>query len=622
VATTLSRLPRSPATAALPRWVGRHKALVAFCALVGAYYFWTVFSSGSPVAFGQDRSDYYNLLSDGLLRGHLSLPVQPNPKLLELHNPFDPAKNGAYKLHDLSLYHGKYYLYWGPVPALLLFIPFRLLPLGDLPETLAVFVFAFVGFCFSIACLRLLARRFAPDAPRWMLGAAAVALAFGNALPFTLRRVAVYEVAICAGFCLAFIALYLLITGLQDGVRPRRLLLASLMVGLAVGARPTMAIWALGLVVLAVVLAARVATPQERLRIGGLLLGPMAAVGALLVAYNVLRFGSPAEFGQKYQLAGYDPATRQGNKLAYVPPGLWYYLLARPHVSLGFPFVTIAPPSLSYPLTAPRLYDGVEPVGGLLMTTPFVLLALLAPMALRGAARRTVYALVAVGLLIIAMASFALWGATMRYEVDFASTLLIAAAVTWLALAARLHGRSRRALGVGGAALIAWGVLCGAAFGISGYYNSLRGSYPSQWDRLERLTSPVPTLLSKLDGKPQQTDVLAPGGLTSDSDAGPGVGRLAFPLKATPVKLTVASGSPTRYGLQLSATPPKPLPGGAQLIVETPDTGRALQLAPQLGPTTVPIALRRGLNRITFRLTGAKGGTTQLADVHIVPLPR
>ncbi len=382
---------------ALATWIRKHKALIAFCAVVGAYYLWTISSSGPLISFdetGPGRSglgqNYYNLLSDGFLGGHLHLLKVPDPSLLALPNPYDPAVNQNVPLgiHDLSLYHDKFYLYWGPTPALLLYIPFRLLPLGDLTDTLAIFLLAFVGFCFSIACLRALAQRFVPEAPRWMLGAAGVALAFSNALPFTLRRVAIYEVAIMAGYCLSFIALYLVITGLRDGVRLGRLGAASLMVGLAVGARPTMIVWALGLAVVAAVLCRRTPGRRSRAQIVGALLGPVMAIGLLLMLYNVLRFGSPSEFGQKYQLAGFDIGTREGNKLAYVPPGMWYYLLSRPHVTLGFPFIHLAPPPASYPFTAPPEYDGVELVSGLLPSAPFVVFALAAPLVLRGTARR------------------------------------------------------------------------------------------------------------------------------------------------------------------------------------------------------------------------------------------
>jgi hypothetical protein len=621
---------------ALPRWILEHKALVAFCALVGAFYLWTVWSSGSPIAFNHDLGNpfpfrgpatlgqhYYNMLSDGFLAGHLHLQVAADPGMLALPNPYDPAvnQNLALGIHDLSLYHDKLYLYWGPTPALVLYMPFRLLGLGDLPDTTAIFLFAFVGFCFSIACLRALAQRFAPDAPRWMLGAATVALAFSNALPFTLRRVAIYEIAIAAGFCLSFIALYLVITGLRDGVRLGRLGTASLFVGLAVGARPTMIVWALGLVAVAAVLYRRTPDRRARAQIVGVLLGPVAVVGILLILYNVARFGSPMDFGQKYQLAGYDPATREGNKLAYVPPGMWYYLLSRPHLTPGFPFIYLAPPPESYPFTAPVHYDGVEFVGGLLPTAPFVLFALAAPFVLRGTARRVALGLIASGLLIIVMASFAIWGATMRYEVDFASVLLIAAALGWVGWAARLSGLRRRLLTGGGVLLIAWGAACGVAFSMKGYYEGLRTSSPKTYTRLENLTSPIPTLISAIEGKPKAVDIDAPTGPESNTDSYPGVGSLAFPLADLPVVLTVVSGSARQYGLQLTAAPAQPPPPGTVVILRNRDTGKAQRIPAMIGPTIFPISLRRGLNRLEFSVKRPFGATTRLADVHIVPLP-
>jgi hypothetical protein len=621
---------------ALPTWILKHKALIAFCALVGAYYLWTVWSSGSPIAFGQDRGtltayqgpsslgrNYYNLLSDGFLAGHLHLLVAPDPGMLALPNPYDPAvnQNLGLGIHDLSLYHDKLYLYWGPTPALLLYMPFRLLPFGDLPDTTAIFLFAFVGFCFSIACLRALAQRFAPDAPRWMLGAAGVALAFSNALPFTLRRVAVYEIAIVAGFCLSFIALYLVITGLRDGVRPGRLAAASLVAGLAVGARPTMIVWVLGLVVVAAVLYRRTPDRRTRLQVVGVLLGPVALVGFLLVLYNVLRFGGPMDFGQKYQLALYDPATREGNKLAYVPPGMWYYLLSRPHLTLGFPFISLTPPPESYPFTAPVQYDGVEQVGGLLPIAPFVLFALVTPFVLRGTARRVALGLTAVGLLIIVMGSFAIWGATMRYEVDFAAVLLIVAALGWIGWATRLSGLRRRLLAGGGVLLIAWGAACGAAFGIKGYYDGLRQFSPETFTRLQNLTSPIPTLISAIDGKPKTVGIDAPTGLESNTDPDDGVGSVTFPLSNIPVVLTVVSGSARDYGLQLSAAPQQAPPRGTSVQIRMPDTHRSLQVPGTFTPAIYPIRLRRGMNRIAFSVTRPAGATTRLADVHIVPLP-
>src|SRR5207248_6297600 len=45
--------------------------------------------------------------------------------LLALADPYDPAQNAPYRLHDASLYHGRYYLYFGPTPVALLYLPLR-----------------------------------------------------------------------------------------------------------------------------------------------------------------------------------------------------------------------------------------------------------------------------------------------------------------------------------------------------------------------------------------------------------------------------------------------------------------------------------------------------------------
>ena len=39
----------------------------------------------------------------------------PRPELLALPDPHDPVHSAPYRLHDVTLYDGKYYLYWGPV---------------------------------------------------------------------------------------------------------------------------------------------------------------------------------------------------------------------------------------------------------------------------------------------------------------------------------------------------------------------------------------------------------------------------------------------------------------------------------------------------------------------------
>jgi hypothetical protein len=197
----------------------------------------------------------------------------------------------------------------------------------------------------------------------------------------------------------------------------------------------------------------------------------------------------------------------------------------------------------------------------------------------------------------------------------------MAAALSWVAWATRLSGLGRRLIAGSGVLLIVWGTACGAAFSITGYYDNLRLTSPKTFTRLQNLTSPIPTLIALIDGEPKAVDIVAPTGLEANTEPPPGVGSVTFPLTATPVVMTVVSGSKRTYGLQLWAAPAVPPPKGTVVTVRMPDTHRTLRVPGEIGPTIYPITLRRGLNRISFSVARPTGAGTRLADVHLVPLP-
>ena len=81
----------------------------------------------------------------------------------------------------------------------------------------------------------------------------------------------------------------------------------------------------------------------------------------LLALYNVVRFGSPTEFGTSYQLAGFNPDEFDFFSLDRLLPGaLVLPAAAAPAFGLDFPFITLAP---EYPGTLPEGFF-VEPVAG------------------------------------------------------------------------------------------------------------------------------------------------------------------------------------------------------------------------------------------------------------------
>src|SRR4051812_45147227 len=115
---------------------------IAFLLCAGYYVFVAISSADVAQSAGPG---VYDRLASAFLHGRLHLDVTVPRGLLDLANPFDPAQNAPFRRYpweDLSLHGGRFYAYWAPVPALVLFAPVRLIGAGDLPEAVGALVFS------------------------------------------------------------------------------------------------------------------------------------------------------------------------------------------------------------------------------------------------------------------------------------------------------------------------------------------------------------------------------------------------------------------------------------------------------------------------------------------------
>ncbi|MBI5424409.1 MAG: hypothetical protein HZA32_09970 [Opitutae bacterium] len=389
------------------------------------------------------KTAYYNRLVDGFRSGHLYLAGDPAPEMAKLKNPYDPLENAPYRLHDATYYKGKYYLYFGPTPALVLFWPYVAITGEYLWHRQAVAVFGSAAFLISVGLLCAIRRRYFPRAGAWTMFFAVIGLGFVNTIPIVLRRPDVWEVPItCAAVfvLLALVAIWRAIHWPSD--RTGWTVIASAFYGLAIGARPPVLLGAAMLLVPALYAWRRDRADWvgvRRLVLAAVL--PVTVAGLALLSYNWLRFENPLEFGQRYQLAGVDntQVTFFGGNF------FWYhlrlYLWEPVRWFQYFPFVRgieIPPP--------PAGQLGVESMFGLLTNTSFVWLALLAPwLGDRGEARASWrWFVFAAGVYsAIAGATVMMFGgACNRYFVDFVPPLVLLAAAGALAID---HSLSRAA---------------------------------------------------------------------------------------------------------------------------------------------------------------------------------
>jgi len=418
-------------------------ALAVFCVALAWFYVWTVRSGAGPWKFGQEQQDYYNLLLDGWLDGHLSMKVDVPEALLKLPDPYDPTLRPAgLGLHDASFYGGKYYLYFGAAPVAVLLLPFRLLTGVDLPQAVAVLVFVYGGFLASLALWWAARRRYFPETAAVVTLFAAGVLGLAALGPVLLRRPHVWELPIAAGYAFAMGALLcswhglhaIEATGVPDRRRRARWLAgAGLCLGLAIGSRPTY-----------LIASPFLAVPflywwwtERRLpwREALSALAPLAVIGVVMAWHNYARFGSPLQFGQAYQFS-----LDYESKMAHFRPGhapfnLWRYYFSAADWSGSFPFIRPAelPPK-------PPGFGGHDDVYGILTNLPVAWLALLAPLALwrRGWMERGPLAAwlgTAAGLFAGMAATLALFfGSLARYQSDFTPVLMLLATIGVLAL--------------------------------------------------------------------------------------------------------------------------------------------------------------------------------------------
>jgi putative flippase GtrA len=498
-----------------------HRLALLFTILGGsALIYWTVFAGWNPPEFGKSQADYYNELVSGFRKGSLAMDVPVPDALRHAENPWDPARRPpGVALHDASYFNGRYYLYFGVVPAVLLFWPYRVLMGSDLSFTFATFLYIEGAFLLSAwLWLRIVRDRF-PRAGLLTKLAGPIVLGLCAGQLTLARRTSIWEMPIAAGHfhMVCFLASAYL------ALRARRPWLAlgaaALSLGLAIGCRPTLVAAGPALAVLVIAAGwdaslgtgARVRRFLTSLAAAGV---PFAAVLSGLFTYNYLRFGNALEFGLNYQLTGVYEAKARHFALSFAPFNLGAYLVRAPQWGRYFPFLH----PVSW-VNQPEGYYGIEFVYGALVVCPVIWFALAAVGLLRKGEVKTDRALV---LLVLAMAigttlilSFFNTAAA-RYVPDFLPWWLWLGLLGWAWLEGQLQERSGI---VPGMLRAAFGVCAGASFFFAflqsvALHGILQNRNPEAYRMLSRLFDRPAAAWESLRGEnvgPVTMDVTFPG---------------------------------------------------------------------------------------------------------------
>lgn len=398
--------------------------------------------------------DQYGHLADALLHGRVSLDLPVPPELASAADPYDVATRrrlldaGVSPIYwDYAFHDGRWYSYFGVVPAVLLFAPYRALTGRMLSSAAAVHLLMFLALVF----LWLLAIRLVVClAPRTSVAAVSILLAFmplaSNAV-YLAYRTNFYSVPFAASLALTTLGLWLWL-GAQTTKRPLnpadrwrvegapelslpRLGLGAACIALNFGCRPTFCLAALlgiplfwpQIRAMAGDLRARRIHVAHALRAPGVVLGAALVPVVPLALYNHVRFGSFLTFGNEYQFTVTD-MTAFSQPLRDVPLMVGYYLLLPVRLVDAFPFVALSPTPL------PQWAFAEPMVGGLVVMCPMLLAALALPWAARRGRRPALMALpvaaLAIGMLVVVFDA-ASAGLGWRYMGDFGWLFALAA---------------------------------------------------------------------------------------------------------------------------------------------------------------------------------------------------
>ena len=398
-----------------PTASGILRAALAMLVVACAYFAWAGWNDPRWTT-PEPTGHHLPLYGRSLLEGHAWVMPAP-PEMRRLPDPWDPEQYRGLAIFDLSYWDGHFYSYFGVVPAATLFAPWTALTGTYLTEAFAAALYASAGFAVAFGLLLAVRRRLMPAAPGWSVAVAGTVLAAGNLVLLLLLPLFYGQVVQASAWFWLAVALAAGFASTRPGGRAAAwLALASLACGFMVGSRPSHAGATLLLVPFVVaVLAARSATGSSRGRAGGsawaivgAAAGPLALVVAGLLAFNHARFGSPFEFGLRYQQFGQDRRSLSFFSLEWLGDHLAGHLFGRPPMGPEFPFFANAPTTL-----------------GALVFLPFDWLATLLPagLAIREAVARRRFVAVASAAAIATTANMLVTSgfylAIARHAVDF-----------------------------------------------------------------------------------------------------------------------------------------------------------------------------------------------------------
>lgn len=291
--------------------------------------------------------DMYNInLVKALSKGEVSISGTPDvSKLEELKNPYDSIERNILSrdddyVWDAAYYNQKYYVYFGALPAILIMVPYYNITGKLLSTAIVTMIFSVLSVPILVLITRKIFVKYFKELQFKYMALSSVMMVVGTNLIWVNVAPRFYELVTVAGFFFAILGFYFILDcERESGILYYKIFFGTLSLALSVACRPTQIFSSFLIVpILLRIFIKNIKDKKNIIKNILVVVVPYIVVAGFVMRYNYLRFGSPFEFGEKYQLT-VNNMKNLSLRWVNIPTGILCNLFGLPTFKAVFPFL-------------------------------------------------------------------------------------------------------------------------------------------------------------------------------------------------------------------------------------------------------------------------------------------
>lgn len=258
---------------------------------------WTLITSSVENSYTIKYEKYF---VDAIIAGRTSLLEKPSEELTNLENPYDiTQREDIQYLWDVAYYNNSYYIYFGILPALILFVPYKIITGSYLSLSIGILLFSIIIVVKLTEIICLIYKKWFKNLNFNWLILALISILSGSLIFWVNRRPYVYELILTAGICFCTIGFKNMFEAMfvKDKINYKKLFIGALSLALAVACRPNLLL--VSLIFVPEIIKKIKQNIKNKKNIAKFILTiglPYMIVGILLMIYNYVRFDNVFEF--------------------------------------------------------------------------------------------------------------------------------------------------------------------------------------------------------------------------------------------------------------------------------------------------------------------------------------